>query len=138
MHGQLTFVTLPVADLAKATHFYESVFGWIADRRPAPAVFFKLPALTVALLDRAAFDRFTGGNPDRGSPANALCSWNLASAAEVNEMMTRAQATGATTRRQPAPLDWGGWAGIFETPDGHLWEIVWNPRHTIPPAENNL
>jgi predicted lactoylglutathione lyase len=137
MPGQLTFLTLPVTDLPSATRFYECVFGWPAPRCVPNAVFFELPGLTLALMERPAFNQFTG-NADASSPTSALVSWNVPRREEVDELIHRALAAGATVRRAPATLAWGGHAGVFATPDGQLWEIVWNPRAIIPSPENNL
>lgn len=137
MPGRLTYLTLPVADLPSATRFYERVFGWPPQRNVPNAVFFELPGLTLALMERPAFNQFTGTS-DAGQPASALVSWNVPRREEVDELIHRALAAGATVRREPATLAWGGHAGIIATPDGQLWEIVWNPRATIGSPENNL
>jgi uncharacterized protein len=116
MPGQLTYLTLPVADLPSAARFYERVFGWPAPRSVPNALFYELPGLTLALMERAAFNQFTGTADD------------VPRREEVAELIRRATAEGATVRREPATLAWGGHAGIIAAPDGQLWEIVWNPR----------
>jgi predicted lactoylglutathione lyase len=70
--------------------------------------------------------------------AGVLLSYNVTERAAVERLLGRALAQGARIRRAPAGLPWGGWAGVFESPDGHLWEVVWNPRDTIARSENNL
>ncbi len=134
--GYLSYLTFSVADLTTGCAFYESVFGWNAARRIESAALFALPNLTVALMERAAFHRFIDG--DAVTAPGGLASWNVGSREQVDAMLLRARKAGARIRRPAGHLSWGGWAGILESPDGHLWEIVWNPRHTIPPAENNL
>ena len=129
MGGQLSFLTLPVHDLAAARCFYEAVFGWSAPRPVTSALLFQLSNLTVALMQRTAFDEFI----DAGSTAAAvLVSWNVPNRSDVGALIQRSRDAGATVRREPALLEWGGWAGIIETPDRHLWEIVWNPRPSVP------
>lgn len=130
MSGRLTFVTLPVAELEAGVEFYHAVFGWRPSRRPPATVFFEVPGVTVALMAAADYSRFVG--VDDAAPAGGLHSWNVASAAEVDALIERARQAGAVIRREPAQLDWGGWAGVIESPAGHLWEIVWNPRLEIP------
>ena len=127
MPGQLTYLTLPVADLPSAARFYERVFGWPPPRCVPNAAFFELPGLTLALMERAAFNQFTD-TADASAPTSALVSWNVPRREEVAELVRRATAEGASVRREPATLAWGGHAGIIATPDGQLWEIVWNPR----------
>jgi predicted lactoylglutathione lyase len=131
MRGQLSYVTLPVRNLEAGAAFYHAVFGWNPDRRLASAVLFKLPAVTVALMEQHAFEQFIGCGAQTPGRSLALCSWNVGSAAEVNELADRARRAEAFVRREPGFLDWGGWAGVIESPDGHLWEVVWNPKHTV-------
>jgi catechol 2,3-dioxygenase-like lactoylglutathione lyase family enzyme len=76
MPGQLTYLTLPVADLPSAARFYERVFGWPAPRSVPNALFYELPGLTLALMERAAFNQFTG-TADDSAPTGALVSWNV-------------------------------------------------------------
>jgi len=128
--GSLTFATLPVIDLDAGARFYEKVFGWRPVRRLADALFFKHGSLTLVLLERNAFQQFVGLDDNEARPAGAVLSWNLPSAAAVNALVRHACDEGASTRRAPSSPAWGGWAGIVETPDGHLWEIVWNPKRT--------
>ncbi len=132
MPGQLSYVTLPVRNLEAGAGFYHAVFGWNPDRRLASAILYKLPAVTVALMEQGAFERFIGSGAEPPGRSPALCSWNVGSAVEVNELTDRAHQSGAIVRREPAFLDWGGWAGVVESPDGHLWEIVWNPSQDVP------
>jgi uncharacterized protein len=127
MPGQLTYLTLPVADLPSAARFYERVFDWPPPRNVPHAAFFELPGLTLALMERAAFNQFTDTS-DASAPTSALVSWNVPRREEVAELIRRATAEGATVRREPTTLAWGGHAGIIAAPDGQLWEIVWNPR----------
>lgn len=138
MSGSLTYLTLPVADLPAATRFYTEVFKWTLERELPLAVFFQTSAFTLALMDQTAFVEFTNQKSVDAGSLSAMCSWNVSSKAEVDRLMARAIKAGATVRRDPALLSWGGRAGIFSTPDGHLWEIVWNPRNTIARSENNL
>ena len=124
--GRLTFLTLPVRDLDAACAFYVALFGWPPPRRAGAAALFHLQNLSVAFMERMAFTDFING--DSTSAPSALASWNVASRAAVDDLLDRAKAAGARIRRPAGELSWGGWAGLIETPDGHLWEIVWNPR----------
>ncbi len=128
MTGCFSYLTLAVADVDAALDFYRATFGWQTWRKTGPAIFIDVPPITVALMDRSAFTRFVGLESGSLGMAGSLHSWNVASAREVDELVMRAKRAGAVLRREPAALDWGGWAGVLESPDGHLWEIVWNPR----------
>jgi predicted lactoylglutathione lyase len=52
----------------------------------------------------------------------------VASKAEVDEAMAQAQRAGAATVKPAVDTFWGGYAGYFQDPDGHLWEVAWNPE----------
>ena len=56
---------------------------------------------------------------------------NLTSAADVDEQMSQARDAGATILRQPADRYWGGYSGVFTDPDGHVWEIAYNPYWNV-------
>jgi catechol 2,3-dioxygenase-like lactoylglutathione lyase family enzyme len=58
----------------------------------------------------------------------------VASRADVDAVLARAEAAGATLTEQPHERPWGIYSGYFRDPDGHLWEIIWNPRATQLPA----
>lgn len=128
MNGRLTYVTLPVADLEAAAAFYETVFAWPAPEARTDARFFRLPELTVALLDRRAFQRFAGLQDAESAPGSAMFSWNVGDRQAVDALLERASAAGAVILKPVERLAWGGWAGVLRTSDGHAWEIVWNPR----------
>jgi uncharacterized glyoxalase superfamily protein PhnB len=74
--------------------------------------------------------RCRGGGLPRGpgSPTNFSLGHNLASRAAVDALMARAQAAGARIVKPAQDTFWGGYAGYFQDPDGHLWELVWNPQ----------
>jgi hypothetical protein len=55
---------------------------------------------------------------------------NVASKADVDSAMSDAKVAGAVIVKSAAETFWGGYAGYFQDPDGHLWEVVWNPAWT--------
>jgi uncharacterized glyoxalase superfamily protein PhnB len=59
---------------------------------------------------------------------------NVASKAEVDAVMAQAGAAGATIVKSAQDTFWGGYAGYFQDPDQHLWEVVWNPQWASPDA----
>jgi predicted lactoylglutathione lyase len=128
MSGRLSYLTLAVADISATANFYEQLFGWCREAKSSTTVFFHLPELTVALMNREALSKFTGAKTFSNRSIGPLISWNVDSTAEVVRLVETANALGATVEKPAHELDWGGYAGIILTSDGHLWEIVWNPK----------
>lgn len=65
------------------------------------------------------------------SPTELSLGHNVASAAEVDNVMAQADHAGATIVKPAGDTFWGGYAGYFQDPDGHLWEVVWNPQFDV-------
>lgn len=128
MSGRLSYLTLAVTDISVAASFYEQLFGWCREAKSPSAVFFHLPELTVALMNREALSKFTGAEACSTKSIGPLISWNVDSTVEVIRLMETANDLGAKIQKPAQDLDWGGYAGVFGTSDGHLWEIIWNPK----------
>ena len=140
MHPRLTVLTLGVDDLARAVAFYRDGLGWPTEgivgtefAHGAVAFFDLQPGLRLALWERASLAHDAGLAV--APPAATECSLghNVASAAEVDAAMAVAARAGARIVKPAGRTFWGGYAGYFQDPDGHLWEVAWNPVWT-PPA----
>ncbi len=138
MEPRITLVTLGVDDLPRAVAFYRDGLGWptegiVGEEIPNGAVaFFELAnGLRLALWHRgslAAEARVDG----QGRAPNEFClAHNVRSAEEVDMVMRAAEGAGARVTNPPAKRDWGGYSGYFQDPDGHLWEVAWNPAWDI-------
>jgi catechol 2,3-dioxygenase-like lactoylglutathione lyase family enzyme len=91
--------------------------------------FFKLQGgLTLALWPRQSLSRDTGLPLDAVSSTEFSLGHNVRSKAEVDAAMKEAQAAGATIVKKAQDTFWGGYSGYFKDPDGHLWEVAWNPQ----------
>ncbi|MFN3656471.1 MAG: VOC family protein [Pseudolabrys sp.] len=131
----LSLVTLGVADLARSTAFYEAL-GFARKVRGAQGVaFFAAGATAFAVwpLDELARDAQAVAAAPPGFRGVSL-GWNCRSEAEADAIVERARRAGATVRKLPEKTSWGGYAGYFADPDGHLWEVVYNPG--FPLAED--
>jgi catechol 2,3-dioxygenase-like lactoylglutathione lyase family enzyme len=126
MEQRLSLVTLGVADLDRARAFYEAL-GWRGQTVEA-TTFFQVGGMGLVLWSRAALAA-DAGIDDRGTDGfgGVALAHNVRSPAEVAELLAAAQAAGATVTRPPGPTSYGGYAGCFTDPDGHLWEIAHNP-----------
>ena len=124
MDARVSVVTLGVEDLARALTFYEEGLG-LPVRRHGSVTYLALPGTWIALHPRAALAGYLGA---RGEVSRGTClAWNVATEAEVREVLEAAEGAGAVLRKPALPSTWGGYAGVFEDPDGHLWEVVFNP-----------
>jgi catechol 2,3-dioxygenase-like lactoylglutathione lyase family enzyme len=129
IRARISLITLGVRDLARARRFYETGLGWKASSAGnADVVFFQLAGgMSLALFSRAALAE-DAHIADIGSGFGGIAlAQNLESKAEVDRVMAAAVAAGGTLRKAPEDVFWGGYSGYFADPDGHLWEIAWNP-----------
>lgn len=127
MQPRLSLVTLGVADVARARAFYEA-WGWTASSASQPSVaFFQANGLALALFERAALAQDAGvADTPTGFAAIAL-AYNARSRQEADEVYARAVAAGARPLKPVQDVSWGGYSGYFADPDGHLWEVAFNP-----------
>jgi catechol 2,3-dioxygenase-like lactoylglutathione lyase family enzyme len=130
---RVSLVTLGVADLARARAFYEGL-GWQV-QEVEETVFVQAGSLAIVLWSRAklAEDAGVADAAGRGFDGVALAH-NVRSAREVDEILAAAEAAGATITKAARPTFYGGYAGYFADPDGHLWEIAHNPAFRLGPA----
>lgn len=126
MEQRLSLVTLGVADLERATAFYEAL-GWQVgnDWRTHDVAFFQCGGVILGLWSRDALaaDSGTVAHP----PGATTLAHNVDSPTRVDEVLATAEAAGASIVRSGAPTEWGGYSGVFHDPDGHPWEIAHNP-----------
>jgi len=133
MDQRVSVITLGVADVGRAQAFYEAL-GWqlddgIDDEQDHIA-FFQAPGLIVSLWDRAKLAD-DGGIADPGGWGGITLGYCVASAAEVDQVLTAAQEAGGTISSSGRQRAWGGYSGIFRDRDGHSWEIEHNPHWTL-------
>jgi predicted lactoylglutathione lyase len=124
----ISLITLGVADVAKATSFYERL-GFVRSKRASQesVSFFQAGPVVLALWGRdAQRDDAQAAEFWTGNGGIAVAQ-NLTSEAEVDAMMARAEAAGARILKPAAKTFWGGYDGYFADLDGHVWEVAFNP-----------
>ena len=130
MRQRVTVITLGVHDLARARAFYEAI-GWRSNTpEEMDVAFFQCGDMVLSLWDRESLAADSGVELGEGYGAVTL-ALNLASPAEVDAAVAEAAAAGASVTREPGETFWGGDSGAFTDPDGHPWEIAYNPRWTL-------
>lgn len=140
MKPRITVLTLGVNDLDRALAFYRDGLGLatqgiVGQEYDYGAVaFFPLqPDLLLALWPRTSIARDTGLAVGPSSATEVTIGHNVGSTADVDAMMAQAVQAGARIVKAAGETFYGGYAGYFQDPDGHIWEIAWNPQ--VPIAE---
>jgi catechol 2,3-dioxygenase-like lactoylglutathione lyase family enzyme len=136
---RLSVITLAVDDLPRAVAFYRDGLGLPTEGivgtqyEHGAVAFFELQAgLKLALWPRTSLAADAGLPLGPRSATEMALAHNVGSQAEVDALLARARAAGATVLREPGPAFWGGWTALFQDPDGHLWEIAFNPKWALP------
>lgn len=137
MKPRITFITLGVDDLPRAVAFYRDGLGLdtpgiIGEEFEHGAVaFFEMqPGLKLALFPRENLAHDAGVPREPPSRTDFALAHNASSRPEVDAVMQQAAAAGAAIIKPAQDTFWGGYAGYFADPDGHLWEVAWNPKIT--------
>jgi uncharacterized protein len=131
MEQRLSLVTLGVADLERSRRFYEDGLGWRRGNAHAEVVFFQLGGIVLALFARTALAADAGLAAAGSGFGGIVLAYNARSRAEVDAVLAEAIAAGATVLKPAQDAFWGGYSGYFADPDGHPWEVAWNPDWTI-------
>lgn len=138
MRPRLTVITLGVEDLRRAVAFYRDGLGFptegiVGEEYEHGAVaFFPLDSgLQLALWERANLAHDTGLPEASPAPTELSLGHNVNSKADVDAVMEQARAAGAVIVKPAQDTFWGGYAGYFQDPDGHLWEVVFNPQLVV-------
>lgn len=139
MQPRLTVLTLAVDDLDRAVRFYRDGLGLHTDgvigqefEHGAVAFFDLQSGLKLALWPRVSLAHDSGLPLTPPSATEVSLGHNVGSKDEVDAVMAIAQAAGARLVKPAHDTFWGGYAGYFQDPDGHLWEVVWNPAWSTP------
>jgi uncharacterized protein len=135
MKPRVTVITLGIDDLERSLRFYRDGLGFATEGivgekfEYGAVVFIQLqPGLRLALWPRASISHDTGIPVGPVSPTEMTLGHNVASRVEVDAAMARAKAAGAAIVKPAHETFWGGYSGYFQDPDGHLWEVAWNPQ----------
>ena len=134
MHPHLSVLTLAVRDLQASLDFYCQGLGFQSEGiigqeyENGAVAFIELQSgLKLALWPQQSLSLDSGLALTPLCPTGFSLGHNVGSAAEVDALMTLAEKAGATITKAAQATFYGGYAGYFQDPDGHLWEIVWNP-----------
>jgi uncharacterized protein len=134
MKPRVTVITLGVDDLERAVRFYRDGLGLATEGiigtefEHGAVAFFELEGgARLALWPRASIAHDTGLPQSAPSPTDLTLGHNVGSRDEVDRVFGEARAAGARVVKPPADTFYGGYAAYFQDPDGHVWEVAWNP-----------
>jgi catechol 2,3-dioxygenase-like lactoylglutathione lyase family enzyme len=138
MKPRITVITIGVDDLERSLRFYRDGLGLKTEGiigkefEHGAVVFFDLQAgLKLAIWPRKSLAHDSGLPLSSPSPTELTLGHNVSSKAEADAVMEQAKKAGAVIVKPAQETFWGGYAGYFQDPDQHLWEVVWNPQWVI-------
>lgn len=139
MKPRITLITLGVDDLDRSLAFYRDGLGFPTEGivgsefEHGAVAFFDLQAgVKLAIWPRENIAWDANVPKTAHSPTEFTIGHNVGSTEEVDAVMAQAKRAGAKIIKPAGKTFWGGYAGYFQDPDGHLWEIAWNPDMKLP------
>jgi catechol 2,3-dioxygenase-like lactoylglutathione lyase family enzyme len=133
---RLTLLTLGVDDIARSRKFYETL-GFVASGPTNDDVaFYMAGGIVLSLYNRAALVRDTGLADGKPGFSGVTLAHNVRTEAEVAAVLDEAVVAGARLVKAAHKVFWGGTIGYFADPDGHLWEVAYNPGFPLDDKGN--
>ena len=126
MRQSVSLITLGVSDYERAKAFYEAI-GWTAAMDVEQTAFFQANGVVLALWSREKLAEDVGLTDDGARWSGVALAHNVSSTGEVDAVIDLARRSGAEVVREPSTTFYGGYAGYFRDPDGHVWEVAHNP-----------
>jgi catechol 2,3-dioxygenase-like lactoylglutathione lyase family enzyme len=134
---RLSFITLGVSDLATSKRFYNEVLGWQPFQDNGGIVMYQLNGMVLSLFPQ--HDLMEDANVvNDAKGARFTLAHCLRSVEEVDDLFAHLRKHQVTITKAPEKVFWGGYSGYFADPDGHLWEIAYNPFLELDAAGNVL
>ena len=136
MKPRISMITLGVRDLTVSIRFYEQGLGFPRMASPPEVAFFTLNGTWLGLYGRDALAEDASVPADGTGFESFALAHNVESEAEVDAVINQAVNAGARLVKKPQKVFWGGYSGYFQDPDGHLWEVAWNPHFWVGPEDS--
>ena len=137
MKPRISMIALAVGDLDKSIAFYRDGLGFPKIPSPPEVAFFNLNGTWLGLSERDALAQDATVSSEGNGYNGFSLAHNVASEAEVEEVFNQAISAGATIVKPVQKASWGGTHGYFKDPDGHLWEVAYNPFAWIGPEDED-
>jgi predicted lactoylglutathione lyase len=127
MKPVISLLTLGVSDLARSRAFYETLGFRLSSASQDAVAFFQLNNIVLGLFGREALAEDAMVSAQGSGFEGVTLAINVSSKEEVDSALNEAVAAGARITKPAQDVFWGGYNGYFADPDGHLWEVAWNP-----------
>lgn len=127
MKAKVSLITLGVEDIRRATNFYTLLGFPVLNGDGDDFVVFDTEGTKVALFPYEKLAEDAGKEKGRGNFSGITLGHNVASKERVDAVLGEAINLGARITRPAQDTFWGGYSGYFQDPDGHVWEVAWNP-----------
>jgi catechol 2,3-dioxygenase-like lactoylglutathione lyase family enzyme len=131
MEPRISIVTLGVENLDRSREFYRDGLGLPERDGDGEISFFELAGTWLALYPLEALAEDATVPADGGGFSGVTLAHNVASKDAVDAVMDEAESAGADVVKPAQDAFWGGYSGYFADPDGHLWEVAWNPEFPL-------
>jgi uncharacterized glyoxalase superfamily protein PhnB len=132
---RVTVVTLAVRDIARSRSFYCDGLGFVASSSSGESiVFMDAGGFVLALYRRKLLAEDANLRPEGHGFGGVTLARNVGSKAEVDAALALARDAGATVLKPAQDAFWGGYSGYFADPDGHPWEVAYNPHWKLDRA----
>ncbi|MBP0481712.1 VOC family protein [Sagittula salina] len=132
MEQRVSLITLGCRDIARTAAFYEAL-GWRREESQEGIVAFDLIGQSLGLYALEDLARDMGVPLERLGVGAATYAYNVAEKAQVAEVLEAARSAGAEVLREAHDVFWGGHIAYFADPEGHVWEVAWNPHSLLGP-----
>jgi predicted lactoylglutathione lyase len=133
MEQRISLVTLGVKDLGASKRFYSDGLGWKPVFENEEIIFFQSGGMVFALFLRDKLAEDFQVDPATFGRAAVALAYNVRAKNEVDPLINKAAAAGATILKPAREASWGGYSGYFADPDGFAWEVAWNPGWRLAP-----
>lgn len=137
MRPRISMITLGVGDLERSAKFYEEGLGFPRMESPPEVAFFTLNGTWLGLYGRDALAADAGIRGEGSGFSGVALAHNVSSEQQVDAVIGQAVAAGAVLVKKPQKVFWGGYSGYFADPDGHLWEVAYNPHFWVGPRDES-
>ncbi len=131
MEPRISLITLGVADLARSRAFYEALGFKASSVGGGEVFFFQAGSMVLTVWARGELAKDASVERTGGGFRGIALAHNVRVKDEVDAVLAQAERAGATITRPAHDAEWGGRSGYFADPDGHLWEIAWNPGFAL-------
>ncbi|MBT8220542.1 MAG: VOC family protein [Bacteroidia bacterium] len=132
MEQRVTIIGLGVNDLQASTKFYTETFGWtMSENSTDDITFIQLNGILLSLYPREKLAKDATVTPEGSGFRGVTLAHNARSKKEVDQIFSDLKNKGVRIVKPPEEVFWGGYSGYIADPDGHLWEIAYNPYLTL-------